>query len=110
LSADTQEAREDDMSDTTTITVHCCEVCGDHAEEKYYDATPKPRTTHQIGQTGIFVPFMAVCPSCGLLACWSCLSDGHCCDRRAEIEREGMPKVGQMRLFDQDSNCESRKD
>ena len=87
------------MNDTATIQVTACSVCGSHAMESDYDSTPQPRTTGQIGQVGMFMPFMAVCSECGLLACFSCLSDGACCDRRAEIEMEGLPKAGQQVLF-----------
>ena len=88
------------MTDTVTITVHCCEVCGDHAEEVIdSDGTCFVEGIH-----------LRKCDTCGLLACWSCLDDGDCCDRRADIEIEGLPKAGQMVLFGADSNCKRRKD
>jgi hypothetical protein len=80
------------MNDTATIQVTLCAVCGSHATESDYDSTPQPRTTGQIGQVGMFVPFMAKCPLCGLLACFSCLSNGWCCERANE--------GGQMALFE----------
>ena len=89
------------MKATATIQVTACAVCGSHATESDYDSTPQPRNASQIGQVGMFVPFMAVCPECGLLVCFSCLSDGYCCDRRAEIETEGKPKPGQQVMFEE---------
>ena len=76
------------MPETVTITVHCCEVCGDHAEEVVYDDA--------YCLDGMY---LKPCEMCGILACWSCLSDGHCCDRRADIEMEGKPHRGQQELF-----------
>jgi len=77
------------MTDTVTITVHCCEVCGDHAEEVIdSDGTCFVEGIH-----------LRKCDTCGLLVCESCRNDRYCCDRRAEIETEGMPKAGQMTLF-----------
>ncbi len=88
------------MTEIITIEVHCCMVCGDHAREQDYGAEPVPTTTGQNGQRGMFVPFMAVCSSCGLLACFSCLGDGACCDRRKEMEAARMPEIGQMEMFE----------
>jgi len=92
------------MKATATIEVTACAACGSHATESDYDSTPEPLNANQIGQVGMFVPFMAVCSECGLLACFSCLSDGACCDRRAEIEMEGLPKAGQMALFGEETS------
>jgi len=39
--------------------------------------------------------------TCGLLVCHSCMDDGYCCDRRAEIETEGKPKPGQQVMFEE---------
>ena len=77
------------MKATATIQVHCCSVCGDHAEEVIDDD----------GDCFVEGLHLRKCDTCKLLACWSCLSDGYCCDRRAELETEGIPKAGQMPLF-----------
>jgi len=81
------------MTETTTISVHVCDVCGEHAAEG--QASQSPRGYYVEG----FV--LAPCETCGLLACHSCADDGHCCERRAEIESEGLPKrarAGQIGL------------
>ena len=73
------------------VAVHQCEVCGDHAEE----------VIDSDGSCFVEGIYLRKCDTCKLLACWSCLSDGHCCDRRAEIESEGKPPRGQGKLFDE---------
>ena len=88
------------MTTTTTIEVPCCPVCGDHAKAVDFDATlMSPTTTAQVGDKGLFVPFMSRCQDCGTTVCYSCLADGAGCERRAEIETEGRPPVGQLGLF-----------
>jgi len=93
------------MKSTTTIHVHCCEVCGDHATEEDYtcvDTDPlyglsiRPEVKNLVGHRGIFVPFMARCPDCGLLACYSCLEEGFCCERKVDVEAHS----GQKGLFE----------
>jgi len=81
---------EIDMTETTTISVHICSVCGDHAKEELETwENGVPDQVHQYYVAGIV---LQKCDTCGLLACHSCMDDGYCCDRRAEIEMEGKPE------------------
>ncbi|HUV64217.1 MAG TPA: hypothetical protein VMW24_09975 [Sedimentisphaerales bacterium] len=80
------------MTETTTISVHVCDVCGEHATEEQ-------------GEFGYYVEgiVLAPCETCGILACRSCTDDGDCCERRATIECEGLPErvlLGQQGLFE----------
>jgi len=77
------------------IRIHTCEVCGDHARECDYDEAPVPKTTTEMDQKGLFVPFLSRCLECGTLACYSCLADGWCCRRKAEAAK--LP--GQLEMF-----------
>jgi len=72
------------------IFLHTCEVCGDHAREELCG----PDSYRVEGF------YLSKCRHCGLLACMSCMHDCFCCQRRAEIESEGLPKAGQMDLFE----------
>jgi len=45
--------------------------------------------------------YLRTCDTCGLLVCESCRNDRYCCDRRADIESEGLPQRGQGKLFDE---------
>jgi len=76
-----------------TLTFHTCEVCSDHAEETA-DLTDGLECYYVEGL------YLSKCTTCGLLACPSCMNDGHCCARRGAIESEGLPKAGQMDLFE----------
>ena len=88
------------MTETTTISVHICSVCGDHSREvaeTYPDIDDGH--VHAYYVEGIV---LAPCTTCGLLACRSCIDDGFCCERRANIEMEGLPErveAGQQGLF-----------
>jgi len=65
---------------TKTITVHFCEVCGDHATEE----CPEDDTVRQT----FLVEAMKLdqCNHCKVVACMSCISDGACCEHAAELE------------------------
>ena len=83
---------EIDMTETTTISVHCCAVCGTHAAEEQ-------------GECGYYVEgiVLAPCETCRLVVCRSCMDDRDCCDRRGAIESEGLPEralLGQQGLFE----------
>lgn len=89
------------MKTIAIIHVPTCPVCGDHARAEDFDAAlMRPTSTAQIGDKGIFVPFLSRCQECGTTACYSCLGDGVCCARQAEIASIGVPKAGQKGLFD----------
>lgn len=62
-----------------TIQVHECDVCGTHAKEEL----------DQYGGDEAYVVtgmVLAICNSCGYFVCLSCLNDGHCCQRKEDIE------------------------
>ena len=91
------------MTETVTITVHVCSVCGDHSREVAEtdsDIDDGHVYSYYIEDKGLV---LAPCETCGILACRSCMDDGYCCDRRAEIESEGLPEralLGQQGLFE----------
>ena len=81
------------MSETTNITVHVCEVCGEG-----------PRETDDLmgGRTGWEVEgfIISLCDTCGQYVCESCRDDW-CC--KAKREKEGLAARRRELLFDVES-------
>ncbi|HUV67762.1 MAG TPA: hypothetical protein VMW24_27980 [Sedimentisphaerales bacterium] len=78
------------------IFLHTCKVCGDHAREEL--ETWENGVPDQVHQYYVDAIVLAPCETCGLVVCCSCMDDGYCCERRAEIE--GQMPLGQMDLFE----------
>ena len=78
-----------------TLTFHTCEVCGAHAHEEA-ETYPDLDDGH-VHSWYVEGLSLQPCDTCRLIVCASCLDDGFCCDRRAEIE--GQMPLGQLELF-----------